>query len=145
VVPGQAVTVQTIVANRSKSPVAVTSVTARGFAEAATCPTQTIAPGAVYTCTGSGGGGRGGRGGGGGAAAGAGNFHIPADAKASDIYFRHDPTAGARYTFDPGVPFGVPFAPTPFQVSVGMTIGGEPVTITEPVEARYEEDKTSGE
>lgn len=145
VVPGQAVAVQTIVANRSKSPVALTGVTARGFAEAANCPVQTIAPGAAYVCAPAGAG-RGGRGGGAGAGGAASfNFHIPADAKATDIYFRHDPTAGARYTFDAGVPFGAPFAPTPFRVAVGLTIGGEPVTVDQPVEARYEEDKTSGE
>ena len=159
VVPGQAVNVQAIVANRSKSPVAVTGVTAKGFAGSVSCPVQSIEPGAVYACGGGGGGGGGrgggGRGAGGGRAGGAAagdagasaesGYRIPADAKPTDIYFRHDPTAGARYTFDAGVPFGAPFAPTPFRIAIGLTIGGEAVTVDQPVEARYEADKTSGE
>jgi LmbE family N-acetylglucosaminyl deacetylase len=125
VVPGQAVRVQVIVANRSQVPVEVTKIDATGFRGSASCPAQAIAAGAVYVC--------------------GPNLTIPDDAKATDIYFRHDPSAGARYSFDPVVPFGAPFAPTPFRVAIAMTVGGEPITITQPVEARYEEDKTSGE
>jgi LmbE family N-acetylglucosaminyl deacetylase len=125
VVPGQSVRVQVIVANRSHAPVQLTKVDATGFHGSASCQAQTIAASADYVC--------------------AANLTIPDDAKATDIYFRHDPSAGARYSFDPGVPFGAPFAPTPFRVAIAMTVGGEPITITQPVEARYEEDKTSGE
>lgn len=125
VVAGQSVRVQTLVANQSHHAVAVTKVDATGFAAPASCPTEPIAPDATYTCNAT--------------------LKIPETTKASDIYFRHDPKAGARYIFDPTVPFGVPFTPTPFHVTIGLTIGGEPITLTRPVEARYEADKTSGE
>jgi LmbE family N-acetylglucosaminyl deacetylase len=43
----------------------------------------------------------------------------------------------ARYDFDPDVPFGVPFRPTPFRATFSLTIGGVPVNIERPVEYRY--------
>ncbi len=43
----------------------------------------------------------------------------------------------ARYDFDPDVPFGVPFRPTPFQANFTITIGGAEVHVERNVEFRY--------
>ncbi|HEX9365181.1 MAG TPA: PIG-L family deacetylase, partial [Vicinamibacterales bacterium] len=43
----------------------------------------------------------------------------------------------ARYDFEAGVPFGVPFRPSPFRARFDLTIGGEPVTVDRVVEYRY--------
>lgn len=43
----------------------------------------------------------------------------------------------ARYDFDPDVPFGVPFRPTPFRATFALTIAGVPVNVERPVEYRY--------
>src|SRR5204863_4443841 len=43
----------------------------------------------------------------------------------------------ARYDFEPDVPFGVPFRPSPFRARFQLTIGGEPVTVERPVQYRY--------
>ena len=46
-------------------------------------------------------------------------------------------TDAARYDFDPDVPFGVPFRPTPFRAVFRLSIGGTAVTVTRPIEYRY--------
>jgi LmbE family N-acetylglucosaminyl deacetylase len=46
-------------------------------------------------------------------------------------------TDAARYDFDPDVPFGVPFRPTPFRAVFALSIGGTLVNIERPVEYRY--------
>ena len=43
----------------------------------------------------------------------------------------------ARYDFDPDVPFGLPFRPTPFRANFSLTIGGADVRIERNVEFRY--------
>jgi LmbE family N-acetylglucosaminyl deacetylase len=43
----------------------------------------------------------------------------------------------ARYDFDPDVPFGVPFRPTPFRAIFALSIGGTDVTIDRAIEYRY--------
>jgi hypothetical protein len=43
----------------------------------------------------------------------------------------------ARYDFDPDVPFGLPFRPTPFRVRFTMSIAGADVTVERPVQYRY--------
>jgi LmbE family N-acetylglucosaminyl deacetylase len=43
----------------------------------------------------------------------------------------------ARYDFDPDVPFGVPFRPTPFRAIFALSIGGTDVTIERAIEYRY--------
>ena len=50
-----------------------------------------------------------------------------------------------RYDLDPDVPFGVPFAPTPFRARVSLKIGGLEVTLDRPVVYRYEGNIFSGE
>ncbi len=123
VTPGEAVRLQLIVANRGSAPVGVTKISASGFTEPPTCTVTQVAANAAQTCTA--------------------NVTIPKDAKSTDIYFTHDPKF-ARYIFDPTVPFGVPFAPTPYRASMALTIADETVTEDLPIEARYS-DSVAGE
>ena len=62
---------------------------------------------------------------------------VPAAAEFSTQYWTPRADA-ARYDFQPGVPFGVPFAPTPFTATFDLTIGGADVSVTRPVEFRYD-------
>ena len=43
----------------------------------------------------------------------------------------------ARYDFEPDVPFGLPFRPSPFHATFAMSIAGAEVTINRTVEFRY--------
>jgi LmbE family N-acetylglucosaminyl deacetylase len=43
----------------------------------------------------------------------------------------------ARYDFEPDVPFGVPFRPSPFVATFALTVSGAPITVRRPVEFRY--------
>ena len=43
----------------------------------------------------------------------------------------------SRYDFEPDVPFGLPFRPSPFRVTFAMSIAGAEVTIDRTVEYRY--------
>ena len=53
-------------------------------------------------------------------------------------------TDAARYDFEPDVPFGVPFRPTPFRATFALSIAGADVTVERPVEYRYS-DLVAGE
>ena len=46
-------------------------------------------------------------------------------------------TDAARYDFEPGVPFGLPFRPSPFRVTFAMSIAGADVEVVRTVEFRY--------
>jgi hypothetical protein len=48
-------------------------------------------------------------------------------------------TDADRYDFDPDVPFGVPFRPSPFRVSVAMTIAGADLELERVVQFRYDD------
>jgi LmbE family N-acetylglucosaminyl deacetylase len=50
----------------------------------------------------------------------------------------------ARYDFEPDVPFGVPFRPSPFHAKFALSIGGTDVTIDRNIEFRYS-DIVAGE
>jgi LmbE family N-acetylglucosaminyl deacetylase len=65
-----------------------------------------------------------------------GAMKIPVATPPSTPYWtpRHD---AARYNFEPGVPFGLPFRPTPFRATFDFLVGGEPIAIDRPVEFRY--------
>jgi LmbE family N-acetylglucosaminyl deacetylase len=68
---------------------------------------------------------------------------VPAKTRLSTPYWTPRKDA-ERYDFEPDVPFGVPFRPTPFRATFEMTIGGEPVTVERTVEYRYS-DIVAGE
>jgi LmbE family N-acetylglucosaminyl deacetylase len=61
---------------------------------------------------------------------------IPAGTHVSTPYWTPR-TDAARYDFEPDVPFGAPFRPTPFTATFDLTVGGEHVTIDRPIEYRY--------
>jgi hypothetical protein len=61
---------------------------------------------------------------------------IPSDAHLSTPYWTPRSDA-ARYEFEPDVPFGVPFRPTPFHASFDLIVNGERITIERPVQYRY--------
>ena len=50
----------------------------------------------------------------------------------------HQRRDAARYDFEPGVPFGAPFAVTPFRAVFALTIAGVPVHVTRPIQFRYD-------
>ena len=69
---------------------------------------------------------------------------MPKDAKPTTPYFTDDywknPSKPAINIFDPGVPFGVPFAPTPFRVTFHVHAGSADVTKELPIQYRYVKD-----
>jgi LmbE family N-acetylglucosaminyl deacetylase len=68
---------------------------------------------------------------------------VPAKTPLSTPYWTPRKDA-ERYDFEPDVPFGVPFRPTPFRATFELTIGGERVTVERTVEFRYS-DIVAGE
>ena len=68
---------------------------------------------------------------------------IPANTHLSTPYWtpRQD---SARYDFEPDVPFGVPFRPSPFHATFHLTIGGAAVAVDRVIEYRYS-DVLAGE
>ncbi len=74
---------------------------------------------------------------------------IPAGAKPTTPYFHDDywtkPSNQAIEQFDPGVPFGVPFAPTPFRVTFHVRTATVDVARDVPVEFRYVRDIYNGD
>ncbi|MGH9410566.1 MAG: PIG-L family deacetylase [Vicinamibacterales bacterium] len=61
---------------------------------------------------------------------------IPRDTHLSTPYWTPR-TDAARYDFDPDVPFGAPFRPSPFHTTFSLTIGGADVTVDRDVAYRY--------
>ena len=75
--------------------------------------------------------------------------HVPKDAGLTTPYF-HDnywkhPENQAINIFDPGVPFGVPFAPSPFRATFHLKAGSVEVTSEVPVQFRYVKDVFYGD
>lgn len=68
---------------------------------------------------------------------------VPANTPLSTPYWTPRKDA-QRYDFEPDVPFGVPFRPTPFRATFELVTGGETITIERPVEYRYS-DIVAGE
>jgi LmbE family N-acetylglucosaminyl deacetylase len=127
--PGGSVVLELMAAVRSKASVAVTTVIdglkpVTGF-DALKCGTaKPFAGPGSSSCGGS--------------------MMVPADAKLTAAHFRNA-AQGARYVFDPDVPFGLPFRPSPYTATFNLTIDDTPVSITIPFQARSEGDIFSGE
>ena len=93
----QPVTVTAQVANYGETAVAVRQIRFDGFASVnLTCGTDVVVAGAVYTCESA--------------------MRLPETLPTTDIHWERLPDA-ARYRFDPDVPFGLPFRPTPFRAT----------------------------
>ena len=129
VVAGQPVGLSFSAVNRGAADVTVSDVTILGFDGASPCQPATIKKDGVFSCTS--------------------NATIPRTAKLTDPYFTDtywkNPSGPARYTFDPSVPFGVPFAPTPFHVIFKIRAGSVEVTKDQRVEFRYVKDLYFGD
>ena len=124
VIAGQTVQLRLQATNHGPSDVTVTRVEISGFDGPGNCAPGAARKDGVYTC--------------------AAQAHIPKDAKLTtpyfnDIYWKH-PENQAIQIFEPGVPFGVPFAPTPFRVTFHLRAGDVEVTKELPVENRYVKD-----
>ena len=74
---------------------------------------------------------------------------MPKDARLTTPYFADDywkkPENPAINSFEPDVPFGLPFRPTPFRVAFRIKAGDVEVTRDLPVQYRYMKDVYSGE
>src|SRR6185295_5890426 len=74
---------------------------------------------------------------------------VPQNAKLTTPYFTDDywktPANQAINTFDSAVPFGVPFAPTPFRVTFHMKAGSVDITKELPIQFRYVKDIYNGD
>ncbi|TAK17102.1 MAG: hypothetical protein EPO35_03820 [Acidobacteria bacterium] len=124
VVAGQPVRLQIAAINRGATDISVTDVKIFGVTGATPCAPGSAKKDAVFTCTSNG--------------------TIPANAKLTEPYFQDNywknPKNLAAYPMNPDVPFGVPFAPTPFHVALTIRAGSVDVTRDVPVEYRYVKD-----
>ncbi|HUO29770.1 MAG TPA: NEW3 domain-containing protein, partial [Bryobacteraceae bacterium] len=129
VIRGQPVKLSLLAMNRGASDVKVTSVAIAGLDAAGSCAAGVVKKDAAFTCTVE--------------------AHVPKDARLTtpyftDNYWKH-PANHAIDIFEPGVPFGVPFAPTPFRVTFHVQAGSADVTREVPVQFRYVNDIYTGE
>ncbi|MBY0492953.1 MAG: PIG-L family deacetylase [Cyanobacteria bacterium] len=134
VVAGQPLQIDLLMANRGKTAVD-RAVTVNGFSAAAGCAGLTVQAGASSGCDQT--------------------VTIPADARLTAAHFRNgsafagaaaaDKPVPARYVFDPDVPFGLPFRPTPFTATFAMSVSNTPFSITLPIRSRSEHDIFAGE
>ncbi len=129
VIAGQPVKVSLAAVNRGASDVSVASVAVSGFAAAPTCAPGAAKKDAVYTC--------------------AADVLVPKDVALTEPYFTDNywkhPENPARNDFAPGVPFGVPFAPSPFRATFHVKAGGVDVTKDLPIQYRYIRDLYNGD
>ena len=124
VVAGQPIQVAIGATNRGGTEVTVSDVSISGFDNPSACAGGPVKKDAAFSCITSG--------------------NIPASAKLTEPYFTdkywQQPANPARNDFDPSVPFGVPFAPTPFRVAFHLKAGSVEVTKDVSVEYRYVKD-----
>ena len=129
VTAGEPVQLSFAVSNRGPSDVAVTGVDIAGFTGASACNPGPAAKQAAFNCTSA--------------------ATVPQNAKLTEPYFTEkywkQPSLPARSEFDPSVPFGVPFAPTPFRATFKIKAGTVDVVKEVPVEFRYVKDLYFGD
>ena len=129
VIAGQPVKLSLLAVNRGGSDVAVTGVTVTGLEGPGACKPEEVKKDGTYTCVV--------------------DARVPKDATLTTPYF-HDnywkhPENQAINIFDPGVPFGVPFAPSPFRATFHLKAGSVEVTREIPIEFRYVRDVFYGD
>ena len=129
VIAGQPIKLSIRAQNHGASEVAVTAVTTAGFSSPGNCSPGSVKANAAFTCNV--------------------DAHIPGDAKPTTPYFNDNywnhPQNHAIQIFAPDVPFGVPFAPTPFRVTFHLKAGGVEIARELPVQFRYVKDPFVGE
>jgi LmbE family N-acetylglucosaminyl deacetylase len=129
VIGGQPVRLSLIGVNHGASEVTVSDVTIAGFENPGPCAVTAVKKDGVFAC--------------------AVTATVPKNAKVTDPYFTDtywkNPSGPAINAFDPSVPFGVPFAPTPFHVVFHVKAGSVDITKDVPVENRYVKDLYFGD
>src|SRR5437016_412729 len=130
VIPGERVQVEATVWNAGQGPVTLDGIDVAAPAgwkvERVDAATSPVAPGTVATRRFA--------------------VTVAPDAPRSQPYFLRRPLLGALYDWS-GVPAewrGLPFEPGPLQLSVRLTVGGEPLSLTREVVYRYR-DQSVGE
>jgi hypothetical protein len=137
VIGGQGVKLSLLAVNRGATDVDVTGVDVSGFdpstpsgqAAGSACAAGTIRTDAVFTCSA--------------------DARVPGRAKPTTPYFTDtywkNPSTPAISSFEPGVPFGVPFAPTPFRATFHVKVGSAEVSKEVPITFRYVKDIYNGD
>ncbi len=124
VTPGQRIDVELRAANHGAADAVVRGARLYGFDGDAVCDAASLGPAGVYVCER--------------------NARIPADAGPTGIHWSHVEGAD-RYVFDPDVPFGLPFRPTPFRAIFDVELDGVGVVVDRSVRYRYVDDIFTGE
>jgi NPCBM-associated, NEW3 domain of alpha-galactosidase len=129
VIGGQPVKLSFAAINRTASDVNVTSVAVAGFDGPGSCPATAVKKDVPFTCSI--------------------DAHIPKTAKLTtpyfyDNYWKH-PENAADENFEPGVGFGLPFAPSPFRATFHIRAGSVDVTKELPIQYRYVKDIYNGD
>jgi hypothetical protein len=130
VIGGQPARLSLVAVNRGASDIDVTAVAVSGFDGTATCPPGSVKKDAAYTCTPA--------------------LSIPKGARLTaphwtDEFWNRPVPKAALDIFEPDVPFGAPFRPTPFRVVFHVRAGGVEITRDVPVQYRYVKDIFLGE
>ncbi|HEX3644026.1 MAG TPA: NEW3 domain-containing protein, partial [Vicinamibacterales bacterium] len=129
IVAGQPLSLSLLAVNRGSTEVTVSEVTIAGLEAGSVCRPGPVKQDAVYTCSPK--------------------AMVPKGAKLTTPYFTDDywktPSNPAINIFEAGVPFGVPFAPTPFQATFHVKAGAADVTRQVPVQYRYVKDIYNGD
>ncbi|HET7619011.1 MAG TPA: PIG-L family deacetylase [Vicinamibacterales bacterium] len=117
VTPGQQVALSIYATTNASQPATLNGVELKGFEGAPAACTGTLRAAAATTCKMT--------------------LTIPASTHLSTPYWtRHE--GADRYDWESGVPFGVPFRPSPFHATFTLTIGGEEIGIDRIVQYRYD-------
>jgi LmbE family N-acetylglucosaminyl deacetylase len=129
VIAGQPVKLSLVAVNRGASDVSITSVAIAGFDAPGACTTGPVKKDAIFTC--------------------AVDAHVSKQARPTTPYFTDEywkhPENQAIDILDPAVPFGVPFAPSPFRITFHIKAGDANVTRELPVQFRYVRDIYNGD
>ena len=129
IVAGQPIQLSFSAVNHGPTDITVSDVTILGFDGASPCQPATVRKDAAFSCSS--------------------NATVPKTAKPTDPYFTDtywkNPSGPARYTFDSSVPFGVPFAPTPFHAMFKVKAGNVEITRDQRIEYRYVKDLYFGD
>jgi len=130
VIGGQPVKISLLAANRGASEITVADVVVTGFDGRTACNAGPVKKDATYACTA--------------------DVQIPATAKLTspywtDQYWNAQPQKAALDIYEPDVPFGSPFRPTPFHALFRLKLGGADVIKDVPVQYRYAKDIFVGE
>ena len=129
IIGGQPVKLSLVTINRGLSDVNVTGVEVTGFAGPAACTPGAAQKNGFYAC--------------------AADVQVPKDAKLTEPYFtdkywKH-PENLARNDFEPAVPFGIAFAPSPFRAVYHVKAGSADVTKEIAIQFRYVKDIYNGD